>query len=306
MKKPLPVILVTGFLGAGKTTFVNGLLSHLRNSGKSVALLINEFGLVSIDSELLEEKAARIYEVNQGSIFCVCTRDQFLKALDGIANNFPAYDIAVIESTGLANTRDIGEYLGMEPFNSQISIRQNFCIVDAANFHKIYETLPASRTQVAEASICIVNKTDLVEDDYLPVLDAKLLSLNPEAGLVHTNHANVDFSELLDLSGTWHAHTALDETPPENITSLTLRTKSVCSRAMMEAFFVKLSGTLLRAKGFITLEDGPAYIEIVGSDLLITPDLKPSEKQGTLVLIGYSLDADNIKKEFRKCALPDA
>jgi G3E family GTPase len=306
MKKPLPVILVTGFLGAGKTTFVNGLLSYLRDSGKSVALLINEFGLVSIDSTLLEEKAAMVYEVNQGSIFCVCTRDQFLKALDGIANNSPPYDVAVIESTGLANTRDIGEYLSMEPFTDQISIRQNFCIVDAANFHKIYETLPASRTQVAEASVCIVNKTDLADDDYLPVLDALLLSLNPDAGLVHTNYAYVDFNHLLDLSGTWSARTALDEAPPENITSLTLRTKSVCSRKMIEIFFGKISGNLLRAKGFITLEDGPVYIEIAGGDLLISPDLKSHEKQGTLVLIGYSLDADDIKKEFRKCALPDA
>ncbi|HPQ47787.1 MAG TPA: GTP-binding protein, partial [Clostridia bacterium] len=142
MKQPIPVILVTGFLGAGKTTFVNGLLSHLRESGKSVALLINEFGLVNIDSHLVEAEAARIYEVNQGSIFCVCTRDQFLKALDGIAGHSPAYDVAIVEATGLANTRDISEYLSMEPFAGRISIRQNFCLVDARNFHKVFETLP--------------------------------------------------------------------------------------------------------------------------------------------------------------------
>ncbi len=305
MKKPLPVILVTGFLGAGKTTFVNGLLSHLGKSGSSVALLINEFGLVSIDSDLVEAKAARVYEVNQGSIFCVCTRDQFLKALDGIASAEPAYDIAVIEATGLANTRDISEYLSMEPFNNQISIRQNFCLVDAKNFHKVYETLPAARTQVAEASICIVNKTDLVEDEYLPLLDARLLSLNTDSGIIHTTHASVDFNSLLDLSDVWTARTSLDESPPADITSLSLKAKAVYKSASVKKFLENLSDSLLRAKGFIETEDGPVFIEFAGSDLKMIPDNKNREKQGNLVLIGYSLDADSIKKDFKKCSIAD-
>ena len=304
MKNPLPVILVTGFLGAGKTTFVNGLLTHLRNAGKSVALLINEFGLVNIDSDLLEARAAQVYEVNQGSIFCVCTRDQFLKALNGIANNSPAYDIAVIEATGLANTRDIGEYLIAEPFNNQISIRQNFCLVDAKNFHKVFETLPAARTQVAEASICVVNKIDLVEDEYLPVLDAQLLSLNPDAEIVHTRYGGIDFERMLDSSGTWTARTSLDEDPPRDINSISLKAGAVYRRGYIEEFFNKFSDTLLRAKGFIRLEDGPVYIEIAGNELFMNPDENQHRNQGNLVLIGYSMDTDEVEKEFKKCEVP--
>jgi len=303
MKQPIPVILVTGFLGAGKTTFVNGLLSHLRESGKSVALLINEFGLVNIDSHLVEAEAARIYEVNQGSIFCVCTRDQFLKALDGIAGHSPAYDVAIVEATGLANTRYISEYLSMEPFAGRISIRQNFCLVDARNFHKVFETLPAARIQVAEASVCIVNKTDLVDEGYLPELEARLLSLNPDSEIIHTRYGRVDFNEQLDLSGTWSASTSPDDAPPADITSLTLKTRSVYSRSMVREFIGNLSGSLLRAKGFIRFEDGPAYIELAGDKFIMTPSAKSIESEACLVLIGYSLNSDEIKDAFRKCSV---
>ena len=149
----LPIILITGFLGAGKTTFLNEMLIYFKSRGSSVALLINEFGKTNIDKNLVTHDTETIYEVNQGSIFCVCTRSQFLNALDSISTHKPAFDAAIIESTGIANTRDIGTYLETPQLKDKIDIRQNFCLVDAANFHKVFETLPAVKTQVEEASV---------------------------------------------------------------------------------------------------------------------------------------------------------
>ena len=299
--KKLPVLLITGFLGAGKTTFLNELLTYLNEQKKSVALLINEFGRTNIDKELVDPDAGTIYEVNQGSIFCVCTRDQFIKALDDIATHSPAFDVAVIESTGIANTRDIGVYLDTPPLNERLDIKQNFCLIDAANFHKVYTTLPAVKIQVEEASICIVNKTDLVEKNYMPELKEKIKSLNPTSPIIETEFGKVEFSKNLDLNGHWDTKGTLDITPPKDISSMTLASTDTFNKEKVHKLLKKHSDSLLRAKGFLNMSDGSVYVEWVGDSFFSKPAKKEHSLDSSLVLIGYNLDEDSIKKGFANC-----
>jgi len=299
----LPVILITGFLGAGKTTFLNELLSYLDSQDKSVALLINEFGRANIDRELVDHDAGTIYEVNQGSIFCVCTRDQFIKALDDITNHSPAFDVAVIESTGIANTRDIGEYLSMAPLAGRIDIKQNFCLVDAANFHKVFETLPAVRTQVEEASVCVINKTDLAESEYISTLENKLHSLNKDAGIIRTTFGKVDFSTVLDLTGSWTTRTQIDTAPPEGISSVTMNADGLFSTGKLRAFLNRNSEILLRAKGFVNTPDGPLLVEWVGDRFFTKPADSFHRPESQLVLIGYKLNIKEMNAAFKICRI---
>jgi len=299
--KKLPVILITGFLGAGKTTFLNKLLTYMKSEGKSVALLINEFGRTNIDKDLIDSKGEMIYEVNQGSIFCVCTRDQFIKALDSITTHSPTYDVAIIESTGIANTRDIGKYLNEAPLAGKLDIKQNFCLVDAVNFHKVFETLPAVKTQVEEASICVLNKSDMVKEQRLTELEEQLIELNPDAPVIRSEYGDIGFEASLDFSSSWATRTELDQAPPDNIVSVTLTAEGLMSLDKASAFLNTYNDSLLRAKGFLYTNKGPIYIEWVGNRLFTRPGETGSDDVTRLVLIGYMLNEESIKDKFKNC-----
>ncbi|MFO7635887.1 MAG: GTP-binding protein [Clostridia bacterium] len=297
----LPVILITGFLGAGKTTFLNALLRHLHGCGKRTAMLINEFGRIGIDRQLVDDRGDAVYEVNQGSIFCACTRDQFVSALDSMASRRPDIDIALIESTGIGNTGDLRKYLDTPPLQGRIDVKQNFCLVDAANFHKVLETLPAVRTQVEEASVCVVNKTDLVSEEHLSSLEKKLKEINPDAPLARCLHGELDFNVWLDFSKSWSARSPLAQTPPEDISSVTLTSTVPMDKEKVRVFLQGLSHALLRVKGFLVTTEGTLYMEWVGGGLLIRPELKCYEGISRLVVIGHRLDAQGLKKGFHAC-----
>lgn len=299
--KKLPVILITGFLGAGKTTFLNEMLIHFNNQGKKVALLINEFGRINIDKELVDQKTQAVYEVNQGSIFCVCTRDQFIFALDKIAGDEASFDIAVIESTGIANTGDLGKYLSTPPLADRIEVKQNFCIIDAANFHKVFQTLPAVKSQVEEASVLVINKTDLVTDVYLTELSDKIASLNSKSPIRVSAFGKVDFNHLIDFSSPWVAKSKLTEAPPQDISTVTLISDHVLDLDKLRLFLLSHSSELLRAKGFLQTERGPVFLEWVGDRMFTKPVNPGQEEKSRFVLIGFKLDEKSIKQEFKEC-----
>lgn len=299
--KKLPVILITGFLGAGKTTFLNEMLSHFNSQDQRTALLINEFGRINIDKELIDQKTQAIYEVNQGSIFCVCTRDQFISALDHIAGNEADFDVAVIESTGIANTGDLGKYLSTPPLVDRIEVKQNFCIIDAANFHKVFQTLPAVKSQVEEASMLIINKSDLVTEEYLSELKEKLSVLNPSCPIKVATYGKLDFSQLIDLTKPWAAKSKLTEAPPQDIATVTLVSDQILDLSKLRLFLASHSHDLLRAKGFLKTDIGSMFMEWVGDKMYTKPADTGCEESSRFVLIGYKLDDQLLKNEFRNC-----
>lgn len=298
--KPLPVLLITGFLGAGKTTFVNQLLDHFQAENKRVALLINEFGRVSIDKDLINDNRQTIYEVNQGSIFCACTRDQFVAALDKIAAADPPFDVAVIESTGIANTADLRKHLSAESFTSRLEIKQNICLIDAANFHKVYATLPAVKSQVEQASVLIINKSDLVDQEQLQKLVSLIHGLNPDHPVEITRYGKADMTKLIDLAATWQSIIQMDETPPDDITSITLVAAKPLDKEEVMQLIRCNAHNLLRGKGFIKTAKQDYFVELVGDRLFTKAMTESKDKISRLVLIGRNLDEKAINAEWKK------
>lgn len=298
--KPLPVLLITGFLGAGKTTFVNKLLNYFKTENKRIALLINEFGRVNIDKDLITDNGQAVYEVNQGSIFCACTRDQFITALDSIAAADPPYDVVVIESTGIANTADLRKYLNTERLTDRLEIKQNFCLIDAANFHKVYATLPAVKSQVEQASVLIVNKSDLVDQDHLQKLVAHIHALNPDHPLKIAQYGQVVLAELVDLEANWQSTKLMDETPPDGLVSITLVAAKPIDKKKLILFFQHHGQNLLRSKGFIKTGQQDYFVEWVGERLFTKAMSGSKEKISRLVLIGYKLDEKAITAEWKE------
>ncbi len=296
----LPIILVTGFLGAGKTTFINQLISHFEQSGKNIALLVNEFGEISIDSHLIKANREAIYEVNQGSIFCVCTRKQFSSAITHIIRSESSYDLLIIESTGISETKDLENCFDIPNIACSIQVLQNFCLIDAQNFHKVYKTLPATKNQVEEASVCIINKVDLVSKSYLNELKGRIKDLNPNAEILVTNYGKISFSRSLNLEGyiTWRGTSKSKVAPIKKIETLTLKSDRVLTYSKTLTFLQALKGKILRGKGILKTDKGPIFAGWAGDSWEVVPFKGESVGDTRLVLIGGQLNSKYLKEEF--------
>lgn len=300
----LPTVLLTGFLGAGKTTFLNCMLDHLRTRPERVCLIINEFGKIGIDSSLVSAGPETIHEVNAGSIFCVCTRDQFLAALDRAATAEPPFDLLVIESTGIAATSDLGGYIYGPPINGRIAVLQNFCLVDAANFHKVRATLPAVSDQVAEAGTLIINKADLVSSEQLAEVKASLRELNALAPIHVVEHGNANMAELLgdyQPQSEWRSQRELATCQPTEVYSFSMENEGIMDPDRFSAFIASLPDDLLRGKGTVHLPGGVRYVEWVLSGWAERPFTGPGHGKNRLVLIGSKFDEEKLQKDFDAC-----
>ncbi len=258
--QPIPVLLVTGYLGAGKTTLVNRLLQLPELRSRHVALLINEFGRVGVDGALVPRDHAR-YEINRGSLFCICTGVELLNALTDIAANVRP-DWLVVEATGIAETRDFAALLRQAKLDGRFTVRANLCVVDSAHFTKLLPYLRAARTQVQYADALLVNKTDLIPPEHLPPLRRLLADLNPHAPVLETTHARVpdDFLQRIEPRS---AAGELAHAPPADVAAASLDTDATVDPARLDALLAELGESLLRLKGNVRFPDGVRFVEVV-------------------------------------------
>lgn len=133
VRQPVAVLLLTGFLGAGKTTTLNHLIKDPLFQGASLSLLINEFGKMGVDGALVRPGEYSKFEINSGSIFCACTQAELLKTLTTIAQELRP-DYLIIEATGIAQTCDIERIMMMPTYRDAFTIMGNLCVVDAEQF----------------------------------------------------------------------------------------------------------------------------------------------------------------------------
>ncbi len=131
------VYLITGFLGAGKTTFLNRIITRFPRDRK-LTLLVNEFGEIGVDGTLVEGDDIDMLEISKGSIFCVCVKTDFIKGLYELSTTVKP-DVLLIESTGVANPSDLKKDLQLPIFNNRFDFREQFCVIDAAHFLDAYQ-----------------------------------------------------------------------------------------------------------------------------------------------------------------------
>lgn len=261
----IKLYLISGFLGAGKTTFIRNLLQQ--SNGGKIGLIVNEFGQISIDGKLLEDSEIQLVEVNNGSIFCACLKKDFVQAL----RTFSAQPIEtlLIESSGLAdpssmNTilRELAPYL-QRPYDHQGSI----CLVDCAAFYDYAGVLTAVENQVKVADLLLLNKTDLVSPAELAELREVLAELNPRAPRYETTFAAVPpdlISAVLNNSGFEAESVNRLENRP---LTMVLPLPEPVSAAKLQAFCEKLRPHVWRAKGFALSTEGWLQVDITAGQI---------------------------------------
>jgi G3E family GTPase len=192
----IPVTIITGFLGAGKTSLLNKLIS--KHPEKKFAIIENEFGQTGIDGGLIAAASEAIFELNNGCICCSLGED-FLQTLENLLGSSYEFNHLLIETTGIADPSGI-----VDAFVSGNTIQQKFridsvvCVSDAVNMEDLMDEQPEVRKQIALADLVLLNKTDCVHPDYIGRLTATIQSINPTANIFPTSFGEVAEIEVID------------------------------------------------------------------------------------------------------------
>ena len=263
----IPMVLISGYLGAGKTTLMSYLLQHPSLAGKKIAVLINEFGSLAIDGALLPQGDYFVTEINKGSIFCVCVKTDLLRDLDMIAREIKP-DLLFIEATGIAEPSDISSLMMTEFLQDAYMKSYTITVVDAMNFPKLSTILPVLKIQVQVADIILLNKTDLVEEENLTAICQQLGALNPSARIFDTSFSKFDlpddFFYSTPLNQKKHlVNSKLCVKPPENTFSCEFRNKCKIDRRKFYEVLNNCRNQILRGKGIIDFGDERIFIEVV-------------------------------------------
>jgi G3E family GTPase len=183
------VYLITGFLGSGKTTFLNRIIDRFP-SDKKLTLLVNEFGEVGVDGTLVEGEDIDMMEISKGSIFCVCVKTDFIKGLYEL-NTKVQPDVLLIESTGVANPTDLKKDLMLPIFNNRFQFEEQFCVIDAAHFLDAYGAFASIEKQIASSSTFIINKTDLASPEKIEEIKGVVNQFHPGPKFFETTYADI-------------------------------------------------------------------------------------------------------------------
>jgi G3E family GTPase len=191
----IPVTVLTGYLGAGKTTLLNRILSEPH--GKKFAVIVNEFGEIGIDNELVVNADEEVFEMNNGCICCT-VRGDLVRIIDGLMRRKGKFDAIIVETTGLADPAPVAQTFFMdEQVGARTKLDAVITVADAKWLSDRLKDAPEAKNQIAFADVILINKTDLVEPQELSKLEARIRGLNPYARVHRTERAKIDINEVL-------------------------------------------------------------------------------------------------------------
>ena len=206
----IPVTILSGFLGAGKTTYLNHILDQNKNT--RYAIIENEFGEQGIDNELVVRPDETIVELNNGCLCCTLN-DNLFDILNELHERRNDFDEIIIEATGVADPTGLAQPFLVHPLiRKHFPLRSIICLVDAENVLEQIDNTEEAKSQITYCDIIIINKTDLVEEDKVLSLSEQLGRINPLAKIYMGNKSNwpeLDLSEnmeKLDEILSFHDH----------------------------------------------------------------------------------------------------
>jgi len=196
MSEKIPVTVLTGYLGAGKTTLLNRILSE--DHGHKFAVIVNEFGEIGIDNDLIVGADEEVFEMNNGCICCT-VRGDLIRIIEGLMRRKGKFDAILVETTGLADPAPVAQTFFVDAdVQNQTRLDAIVTVADAKFLAARLKDAPEAKNQIAFADVILLNKTDLVTPAELEEVEARIRGLNPYAKLHHTQRCAIGLDAVLD------------------------------------------------------------------------------------------------------------
>lgn len=287
MSKKMNCIIVSGFLGSGKTTFVNQLLGQL-TSLKNIALAINDFGKVNLDKSLIKFSDKRIISLEQGCMCCSLAA-KFILDFDKLYKAEPTVDTLIIEASGVTSLQSLIQIIESDHMKHKLTLTDVITTVNASNFNRIQDKLAIVKHQVVYANTIILNFKDQTSPDLFKETKAQISGLNPKAIIFETSFSKIPVN-ILEQEGKDLPLQYLENHPngDEMFTSEIILNGLVNEDTLI-ARLTSLPEYIYRAKGIIKTKKGLQLIEKVDSQITSKPFVDRYEKANinTIVLIGW-------------------
>jgi G3E family GTPase len=319
----VPVTVVTGFLGSGKTTLVNYILSA--NHGKRIAVIENEFGEIGIDDALVIDAEEEIFEMNNGCICCT-VRGDLIRILGTLMKRKDKFDYILVETTGLADPAPVAQtFFVDEEVRTQLRLDAIVTVVDAKHlalhlFEEKEEGIEnEALEQLAFADRVLVNKIDLVSEDELLLVEKQIRSINAGASIVRTQMSKVDLDWVLNAHA-FELSRVLEVDPQfleesehmhdQSITSVGVEADGAVDLEKINdwlGWLLREKGTdIFRMKGIINVANSDNRFVFQGVHMLFDgqPDRawKADEiRCNKMIFIGRNLDREELNSRFRAC-----
>ncbi|TPI64288.1 GTP-binding protein [Mesorhizobium sp. B3-1-3] len=318
MQTQTPVTVLTGYLGAGKTTLLNRILSE--NHGKKFAVIVNEFGEVGIDNDLIVDADEEVFEMNNGCICCT-VRGDLIRIIDSLMRRRDRFDAILVETTGLADPAPVAQtFFVDEDVRSKTRLDSIVAVVDAKHLLGEIDEAHEAQEQLAFADTVLLNKTDLVSAEDLKEVESRIRRINPTVSIHRTQRCDVDLDKVLgrnsfdldrilevepDFLDEFHEHEHDD-----HVTSFALVTREPLDPKKflpwLQTVTQQFGMDMLRMKGILAFKDDDDRFVVQAVHMLLEGDHQrpwkaDEERTSRLVFIGRNLPKGIIESGFMGC-----